>query len=100
MLVPLRSDFDALQLGAVARKSKGTSQARDMLALAAIAARIGDVTLQIVWDWVLKFNITGPVGLIDRRTPGHLYRLGQHWKRSRRCRGGLGQCVDGLSRCK
>jgi len=28
------------------------------------------VTLQIVRDWVMKFNALGPDGLIDRRAPG------------------------------
>jgi len=54
-----------------------------LLALAAIydgasrteAARIGGVTLQIVRDWVLKFNAAGPVGLIDRKAPGPRSRL-------------------------
>jgi hypothetical protein len=72
MAIPLRSDFDASQLRAVARKSTNAPQARRLLALAAIyegasrteAARIGGVTLQIVRDWVLKFNAQGPDGLI------------------------------------
>ena len=34
------------------------------------AARIGSVTLQIVRDWVLRFNAEGPDGLIDRKPPG------------------------------
>ena len=54
------------------------AQARRLLALAAIyqgssrteAARIGGVTLQIVRDWVVKFNAAGPDGLIDRKAPG------------------------------
>ena len=29
------------------------------------AARIGGVGLQTVWDWVLRFNRDGPVGLVD-----------------------------------
>jgi transposase len=56
---------------------------RRLLALAAIydgatrtqAAAIGGVTLQIVRDWVLKFNARGPEGLIDRKAPGHAPRL-------------------------
>lgn len=28
------------------------------------------MTLQIVRDWVLKFNADGPCGLIDRKPPG------------------------------
>jgi transposase len=83
MPLPLRTDFDAFQLRSVARKSKDAAQARRPLALAAIyegatrteAAKIGGVTLQIVRDWVLKFNAAGPAGLIDRRAPGQPSRL-------------------------
>ena len=66
-----------------ARGSKDGPQARRLLALAAIydgasrteAAKIGGVTLQIVRDWVLKFNARGPEGLIDRKPPGQARRL-------------------------
>ena len=34
------------------------------------AARLGDVTLQIVRDWVLRFNEGGPDGLFTRKAPG------------------------------
>ena len=78
MAIPLRTDFDATTVRAVARKSKDGAQARRLLALAAIfegagrtdAARIGGVTFQIVRDWVMKFNAAGPGGLIDRKAPG------------------------------
>jgi transposase len=33
------------------------------------------VTLQIVRDWVLKFNSSGPDSLIDRKAPGQPSRL-------------------------
>ena len=83
MPVPLRSDFDADGLRAIARRSKNGPQARRLLALAAIydgatrteAARIGGVTLQVVRDWVVKFNAHGPEGLIDRKPPGQPSRL-------------------------
>src|SRR3990167_3065313 len=83
MPIPLRSDFDALRLRAIARKSKDASQARRLLALAAIydgatrteAARIGGVTVQIVRDWVLRFNAEGPDGLINRKAPGQPSKL-------------------------
>src|SRR3954451_7925263 len=39
------------------------------------AARIGGVTLQIVRDWVVKFNAHGLEGLIDRKPPGQPSRL-------------------------
>ena len=66
-----------------ARQSKDGPQARRLLALASIyegatrtqAARLGGVTLQIVRDWVMKFNAQGPEGLIDRKPPGQPSRL-------------------------
>jgi transposase len=83
MPVPLRGDFDAAALRQIARKSKDGPQARRLLALAAIyagasrteAARIGGVTLQIVRDWVVKFNAHGPEGLLDRKATGRSSRL-------------------------
>jgi transposase len=78
MALALRADFDAAGLRLAARRSKNAGQARRLLALAAVydgatrteAARIGGVTLQIVRDWVVKFNGAGPDGLIDRKPPG------------------------------
>src|SRR5467141_3896570 len=80
---PLRQDFDASQLRGLARKTKDGPQARRLLALAAIyngatrteAAKIGGVGLQIIRDWVVKFNAQGPDGLIDRKAPGQPPRL-------------------------
>ena len=76
--VPLRSDFDAPQLRALAKRSRDPDQTRRLLALAAIyeggsrsdAARIGAVGLQTVRDWVLRFNAAGPQGLVTGRAPG------------------------------
>ena len=76
--ISLRSDFDAESLRRLARQSKHSAQARRLWALAAIydggsrsdAARLGNVTLQIVRDWVLRFNERGPEGLIDGKAPG------------------------------
>lgn len=78
MRIPLREDFDASLVRIASKKSKDGSQTRRLLALAAIydgasrteAARIGGVTVQIVRDWVVKFNANGPSGLIDRKAPG------------------------------
>jgi transposase len=83
MPVPLRRDFDAAALRRIARKTKNGPQARRLLALSAIyegatrteAARIGGITLQIVRDWVVKFNAHGPESLIDRKPPGQPSRL-------------------------
>ena len=67
MPIPLRTDFDASQMRKITRKTKDGPQARRLLALASIyegaarteAAKIGGVTLQIVRDWVMKFNTHG-----------------------------------------
>ena len=75
MPIPLRADFDARMVRAAARWSKDGPQARRLLALAAIydgasrteAAKIGGVTLQIVRDWVMKFNAHGPEGLCQTK---------------------------------
>jgi transposase len=83
MTTPLRDDYNATGLRVAARKTKDAGQARRLLALAAIydgssrteAAEIGGVTLQIVRDWVLKFNARGPEGLIDGKAPGKPSRL-------------------------
>src|SRR3954465_4107724 len=83
MPVPLRTDFDAHALRAIARTTKDGPQARRLLALAAIydgatrtaAARIGGVTVQIIRDWVVKFNAHGPEGLVNRKPPGQPSKL-------------------------
>ena len=49
------------------RRSDGASRTE--------AAQIGCVTLQIVRDWVVKFNAHGPDGLIDRKPPGRPSKL-------------------------
>jgi transposase len=75
MPIPLQTDFDALRLRAIARGTKDSAQTRRLLALGAIydgarrteAAAISGVTLQIVRDWVMKFNARGPDRLIDRK---------------------------------
>ena len=83
MPIALRGDYDAEMVRAAARRSKDGPQARRLLALAAVyegarrteAAKIGGVTLQIIRDWVMKFNAQGPEGLIDRKPPGQPSRL-------------------------
>jgi transposase len=76
--VPLRPDFDAALLRRLARQSGDPNQTRRLLALAEIydggrrsgAARIGGVGLQIVRDWVLRFNAEGCDGLLNGKAPG------------------------------
>ena len=81
--ISLRGDFKASQLRALARKTKDGPQARRLLVLAAIydgatrteAAKIGGVTLQIIRDWVMRFNARGAAGLLDGKSPGQPSRL-------------------------
>ncbi len=81
--IPLRRDFSAPRLRGLAKKTKDGPQARRLLTLAAIydgatrteAAKIGGVGLQIIRDWVLRFNAQGPDGLLDRKPPGQPSKL-------------------------
>ncbi len=76
--IRLRDDYDADAMRRLARASRDARQTRRLLALASIydggsrtqAAKIGGVGLQIVRDWVVRFNEAGPDGLIDRKAPG------------------------------
>lgn len=76
--IALRADFTADGLRALAKASRDARQTRRLLALALIydggrrreAARIGGVGLQIIRDWVVRFNAEGPAGLLDRKAPG------------------------------
>ena len=88
--ISLRSDYDAVALRGLARRSADANQTRRLLALAVIydggsrgdAARLGGVTLQIVRDWVLRFNAQGPDGLFDRKAPGPMPRLDPEQRRA------------------
>ena len=79
----MRRSFELSQDERRMRPRSAVRAARRLLALAAVydgatrtaAAEIGGVTLQIVRDWVLKFNAHGPAGLIDRKPPGQPSRL-------------------------
>ena len=81
--VALRDDFDGQVLRRLAKASKDAGQSRRLLALAenydggkrTDAARLGDVGLQVVRDWVLRFNARGPAGLIDGKATGQSSKL-------------------------
>jgi transposase len=88
--LPLRSDYTAADLHGHARRTRDANQARRLLALAAIydgasrgeAARRGGVGLQIVRDWVARFNAQGPDGLVNRKAPGPARRLNETQRRA------------------
>jgi len=81
--VPLRTDYTGDDLRRLSRSSADAKQARRLLALSLIydgatrceAARHGNVDVQSIRDWVLRFNAEGPDGLIDRKSPGAPPRL-------------------------
>jgi len=88
--LPLRDDFNGPALRALAKASKDANQTRRLLSLAVIyeggrrsdAAALGGVGLQIIRDWVLRFNAEGPDGLIDRKPPGASPKLNDAQRRA------------------
>ena len=106
--IKLRKDFDGPQLRALAKRSGHGGQSRRLLALAVIydggkrsdAARLAGVTLQIVRDWVIRFNAEGPEGLIDRKAPGSKRKLsdGQRAALAAKVEAGPLPAVDGVVR--
>ncbi len=88
--IALRDDYDGFDLRRLAKMSKDAGQSRRLLALAEIydggkrmdAARIGDVGLQVVRDWVLRFNAKGPDGLIDGKATGQPCKLNDEQRQS------------------
>lgn len=76
--IGVRTDYTSADLRRLVRRCGDADQVRRMLALAVIldggsrseAARVAGVTLQIVRDWVLRFNADGPEGLATRKAPG------------------------------
>lgn len=76
--IGVRGDYSAADLRSLARRCGDAEQVRRLLAMASIlaggsrseAAKIGGVTLQIVRDWVIRYNAAGPDGLKSRKAPG------------------------------
>lgn len=82
--IPLRADFTGNDLRRLAKASRDVGQTRRLLALATIydggsrsqAAKLGGVTLQVIRDWVVRFNAEGPAGLANRKALGKAPLLG------------------------
>ena len=66
--IPLRTDYDATDARALARKATDPNQVRRLLAIAAVydgmnraeAAAVGGMDRQSLRDWVYRFNEAGP----------------------------------------
>jgi transposase len=94
--IALRDDYDGPGLRRLARAVKDAGQSRRCLALAEIydggtrsdAARMSSVGLQVIRDWVLRFNADGPDGLIDRKASGPSPKLNNEQRRA------LGRVVE------
>ena len=105
--IALRPDFDGTGLRRLARASKDAGQTRRLLALAVIydggrrgdAAEVGGVGLQVIRDWVLRFNAEGPAGLIDRKAPGARPKLNDGQRRALARRGRRGSDPSRRRRC-
>jgi len=74
----VRGDYGAAEVRAAAKRCREGAHVRRLLAIATIleggsrsdAAKVGGVTLQIVRDWVVRFNEGGPDALATRKAPG------------------------------
>ncbi len=88
--IDLRNDFDSVSLRRLAKRTRDATQSRRLLALAEVydggsrtdASRIGGVGLQIIRDWVLRFNARGSDGLVDGKSPGAPSKLNADHRRA------------------
>ena len=88
--IDLRNDFDSVSLRRLAKRTRDATQSRRLLALAEVydggsrtdASRIGGVGLQIIRDWVLRFNARGPDWLVDGKSPGAPSKLNADHRRA------------------
>ena len=80
----------SVSLRRLAKRTRDATQSRRLLALAEVydggsrtdASRIGGVGLQIIRDWVLRFNARGPDGLVDGKSPGAPSKLNADHRRA------------------
>ena len=87
--IDLRNDFDSVT-AAPREEDQGRDPEPSSVALAEVfdggsrtdASRIGGVGLQIIRDWVLRFNARGPDGLVDGKSPGAPSKLNADHRRA------------------
>jgi transposase len=80
-----RLDLSAVQLRALAAKSRDAAQSRRLLAMAMVmdgstredAARQAGMDRQTLRDWVHRYNEAGTAGLVSRTAPGPHPKLSQ-----------------------
>jgi transposase len=83
MTVAVRTDLTATEVRERARAAATPDQARRLLAIALVldgasrvdAARSTGMDRQTLRDWVHRFNVAGPDGLVERKAPGRQRRL-------------------------
>src|SRR3974377_524445 len=76
--IAVETDFTAGEVRRFAKRAKDAAQARRLLAIAAAldgasrteAAKGGGRDRQTLGDWVIRFNLQGPDGLINIASPG------------------------------
>jgi len=86
--IAVRTDYPSKELRRLAARVKDAAQARRLLAIAAVldghsraeAARIGGMDRQTLRDWVIRFNEQGPVGLVNKPSPGGPSKLNDEHK--------------------
>ena len=83
--IAVRTDLTAGEVRRFARRAKDATQARRLLAIAAVldgasredAAKMGGMDRQTLRDWVIRFNEQGPDGLVNIPSPGVPPKLGK-----------------------
>ena len=89
--IDLRNDFDSVSLRRLAKRTRGRDPEPSSAGVGrglrwwqagTDASRIGGVGLQIIRDWVLRFNARGPDGLVDGKSPGAPSKLNADHRRA------------------
>jgi transposase len=81
--ITMRDDYSGAELRRLAAQSRDGGQARRLMSLAAVAdgasrseaAELGLMDRQTLRDWVIRFNLEGPAGLIARTSSGRRPKL-------------------------
>ena len=112
--IDLRNDFDSVSLRRLAKRTRDATQSRRLLALAEAlrwwqqdgCVAEGGVELQIIRDWVLRFNARGTgILLVDGKPGRTLEARGRSPPRTARLLrpvigpGGDGSCAGGARTC-